>query len=56
MNDANHPTTDEKRFSRLRRVVWLGAWVVAGLLLLVGGTDTSKTHFLLWPVWLALAP
>jgi hypothetical protein len=29
---------------------------VAGLLLLVGGTDTSETYFLLWPVWLALAP
>ena len=49
-------TTYGSRHARIFRIVWLVAWVVAGLLLLVGGTDTSETYFLLWPVWLALAP
>jgi len=56
MNEAIHAAPRGQRLARFFRIVWLMAWAVAGLLLLTFGTDTEKTHFLMWPVWLALAP
>lgn len=56
MNDAIPATTHGNRLGRFRRIVSSAAWAVAGLLLLVGSTDARKTYFLMWPVWLALAP
>jgi hypothetical protein len=56
MNDETDTAVRGNRLTRFLRLAWLVGWVGAGVLLLVGGTDTSETYFLMWPVWLALAP
>jgi hypothetical protein len=56
MNDPIQSATYENRCSRLRRVIWLAAWVVAGVFLVVVSTYLSKAYYLMTPLWLALAP
>ena len=52
----NDPIQTTNLLARLRRIVWLAAWGVAGVLLFVASTDVSKAFFLMAPVWLILAP